>query len=53
VAETVTDPVCGMQINPEDAVASEEHSGRTYYFCSPGCHSAFLSDPDRYISAQQ
>ena len=40
-----------MQINAEDAAASEERGGRTY-FCSRGCHSAFLSDPDRYISAQ-
>ena len=51
MAETVTDPVCGMQISPDDAVATEERYGRTYYFCSSGCHDAFLQDPDRYISS--
>jgi Cu+-exporting ATPase len=48
MADTVTDPVCGMQISPADAVASEEHDGRTFYFCSPGCHAAFLKDPHHY-----
>ena len=43
--ETVTDPVCGMQIRPEDAAASEEHDGRTFYFCSEACHQTFMADP--------
>jgi Cu+-exporting ATPase len=48
MADTVTDPVCGMQIRPEDAVAQEVHDGQTFYFCSPGCHEAFLGDPHKY-----
>lgn len=48
MAETVTDPVCGMQIRPEDAAASEEHDGRTFYFCSEACHQTFVADPHRY-----
>ena len=48
MANTVTDPVCGMEIRPEDAVASEEHEGRTFHFCSPGCHDTFRQDPHRY-----
>lgn len=48
MADTVRDPVCGMEIRPEDAAATEEHDGGTYYFCSPGCHEAFVKDPHRY-----
>lgn len=48
MADTVTDPVCGMQINPAAAVAREEHDGRTFYFCSPHCHDTFVNDPHRY-----
>jgi YHS domain-containing protein len=50
MAETVTDPVCSMQISPDDAVVTEERRGRTSYFCRPGWHDAFLQDSDRYIS---
>lgn len=48
MAEQVTDPVCGMQINREDAAAQEEHDGRTFYFCSTSCRDAFVKDPHRY-----
>lgn len=46
--EKVIDPVCGMEIRPVDAAATEEHDGRTFYFCSESCHQAFLADPHRY-----
>ena len=48
MADKVTDPVCGMEIDPADAVASEEHDGHTFYFCSAACHDAFVKDPHRY-----
>jgi P-type Cu+ transporter len=48
MADTVKDPVCGMEIRPQDAVAQEQHDGRTFYFCSHACHDAFLKDPHRY-----
>jgi Cu+-exporting ATPase len=48
MAETVKDPVCGMEIRPEEAVATAEHDGVTFYFCSQGCHNAFVDDPQRY-----
>jgi hypothetical protein len=28
------DPVCGMQVDPQKAVGTSEHQGKTYYFCS-------------------
>jgi len=51
VSHTVTDPVCGMTIDPATAAASVEHEGRTYYFCSEPCHQSFLRDPGRYLPA--
>ena len=48
MSETVVDPVCGMVISPESAVAQEEHDGAMFYFCSEGCHRAFLNDPHRF-----
>lgn len=47
----VTDPVCGMKIDGDDAAATAEHEGTTYYFCSQGCHDAFVADPGLYVAA--
>jgi Cu+-exporting ATPase len=44
----VTDPVCGMRIDPDDAAATVEHGGKTYYLCSRACHDAFVADPFSY-----
>jgi uncharacterized membrane protein YraQ (UPF0718 family) len=38
---TVQDPVCGMEVDPEETDYSIEHDGRTYYFCSESCQSSF------------
>lgn len=45
----VTDPVCGMRIDTEDAAAIAVHQDKTYYFCSQICHDAFVADPDSYV----
>ncbi|MGE0600636.1 MAG: heavy metal translocating P-type ATPase [Dehalococcoidia bacterium] len=50
MAEAVKGPVCGMDIDPATAAASEEHEGKTYYFCSHACHERFKADPPRYAS---
>lgn len=36
-----TDPVCGMTIEREKAVASLFADGQTYYFCCNGCRAEF------------
>ena len=41
------DPVCGMEVDEQQARKSE-YQGRTYYFCSPGCQQRFEGDPTRY-----
>jgi YHS domain-containing protein len=47
----VTDPVCGMRIDDGEAVATVEHEGRTYHFCSEACRDAFVEDPASYVGA--
>jgi Cu+-exporting ATPase len=44
----VKDPVCGMEVDPQQAAARMEHQGTTYVFCSQGCHERFMADPERY-----
>lgn len=46
----VTDPVCGMRIDSEEAVGTAEYQGTTYYFCSQPCRDAFVADPSEYIT---
>jgi len=48
---TVTDPVCGMAIDPATAVGSSRHDGEKYYFCSRGCETKFDSAPATYSGA--
>ena len=46
----VTDPVCGMQIESDDAAGTTEYKGKTYYFCSQSCFDAFKADPASYVA---
>lgn len=48
---TVTDPVCGMTINPAKAVGSSSYNGETYHFCSRGCETKFAAAPVQYAGA--
>jgi YHS domain-containing protein len=47
--QLVLDPVCQMRIRPSDAVATIEHDGKTYYFCSQDCADSFGEAPEDYI----
>ncbi|HZJ04963.1 MAG TPA: heavy metal translocating P-type ATPase [Nocardioidaceae bacterium] len=47
-AEPVTDPVCGMTVDPATAAATITHHGVTHHFCSAGCRDTFVADPDHY-----
>lgn len=44
---SVSDPVCGMQIDPATAIAVE-YAGHVYYFCDPACADTFRDDPVRW-----
>ena len=43
-----TDPVCGMQVEPDKAQSKEDYEGRTYYFCSRDCKHKFDENPSRF-----
>jgi Cu+-exporting ATPase len=38
-----------MTVDPRTA-RQASHRGMTYYFCSEGCRTKFLADPDRYLA---
>ena len=47
---TVHDPVCHMDIDPDNAAGTSEYKGQTYYFCSLGCKKAFDKEPEKYLN---
>jgi len=49
VGELVTDPVCGMGVDTAKGLKTE-YGGRSYYFCSPHCQTAFETEADRYTT---
>ena len=49
----VKDPVCGMEIDPKQAAASESYQGKTHPFCSTACHDKFNADPEKYAQAKE
>jgi len=46
----VRDPVCGMRIDPDDAVDVIIYKGKIYYFCAHSCCNKFNEQPDRFIN---
>jgi YHS domain-containing protein len=44
------DPVCGMNVNEQQAAGKSEYQGQTYYFCSSNCKQQFDQNPQRYAS---
>ncbi len=49
----VTDPVCGMSIDPTTAAAHLTHDGHDVAFCSTGCRDRFVADPSAFASDAQ
>ncbi len=48
---TAIDPVCGMEVVAVETSLHADVDGTRFYFCSEGCRSAFLADPQRYADA--
>ncbi|WP_373491373.1 heavy metal translocating P-type ATPase [Parasphingorhabdus sp.] len=49
-AAPVKDPVCGMTVDPGKTQHHAHHADQEYHFCSAGCRTKFVADPDRYLS---
>jgi P-type Cu+ transporter len=45
-----TDPVCGMQVDPQTGLHAQRH-GQDFYFCSDRCRQKFLTEPTQTPSA--
>ena len=48
----VTDPVCGMSIDPKTATVKTVYAGKIYYFCSKEDKEKFDKDPETYLKKQ-
>jgi YHS domain-containing protein len=47
------DPVCGMDVDPDEAAAQSEFQGETYYFCCNECKRRFDQDPKSFARQQK
>jgi Cu+-exporting ATPase len=43
----VTDPVCGMKVDPAKTPHHAMHADHDYHFCSARCREKFIADPKR------
>ena len=48
----VTDPVCGMQVDPATTPHHADHAGAHFHFCSERCRAKFVADPERYLTSR-
>ncbi len=48
--EKSVDPVCGMELGPDEAAATLTLEGRVRTFCSDECLRRFVAAPERYVS---
>ena len=46
----LTDPVCGMGVDPAKTPHHATHDGADFHFCSSGCRTRFVADPERYLN---
>lgn len=51
-SDHVTDPVCGMTVEPDKTEHHARHGARDYHFCSAGCKTKFVADPEHYLTGQ-
>ncbi len=47
------DPVCGMVVPEEHAVACTDYKGKHYCFCSEECKEEFDMDPEMYSAEME
>jgi Cu+-exporting ATPase len=46
------DPVCGMTVGMAAAKHRATHRGGNYFFCSAGCKTKFIADPQKYLETR-
>ena len=50
-AKVLTDPVCGMSVDPETSPHETTYKDELYAFCAVGCKTAFEKDPEAFLKA--
>jgi len=51
--EQVTDPVCGMTVDPDKTAHTHDYHDHSYHFCSAGCRTKFIADPEKYLGEKK
>jgi Cu+-exporting ATPase len=49
----VTDPVCGMKVDPATSPHRFDYRGETHHFCSAGCRTKFAAAPEQYLEKRK
>ncbi len=44
-----SDPVCRIDLDEQNAIATSEYQGRIYWFCTHTCKESFDEDPERFV----
>ena len=47
------DPVCGMDVEPDEAAGQSDFQGTTYYFCCNECKRKFDQRPEAFVKQTQ
>ena len=47
------DPVCGMEVDEDQAAAQYEYKGKQYYFCAVGCKDKFAQNPEQFVKEEE
>lgn len=48
-SQKVKDPVCGMEIDKDQAFGMTQKEGKQIYFCSENCQNKFNAEPKKYL----
>ena len=48
IAQSVEDPICGIELDPNEVEYSMNFEGTTYYFSSEECKQKFDKNPEEY-----
>lgn len=49
MANKVECPVCGTEVDQDNAPATAIYDAQTYYFCCDDCRDKFVADPGSYV----
>jgi YHS domain-containing protein len=44
-----SDPVCRIDLDEQNAIATSDYQGKIYWFCTHTCKEAFEEEPERYL----